>query len=172
MKKNVPPPEPIQGGPEEIFQITTFGIGAHFGNDYNKLPAKELHQINTLRRFYAYRHNGYLLVEALGICTRHSVNPPVWVLTGMNEGFQTFNKGYVTLERALHMGARDREEYHQYRQQQPVMAKLRKRIDRYPEKHLKIALDHIANRNNIDVMVLEKQYNRMWRRFFDYLEGR
>ena len=68
------------------------------------------------------------------------------------------------------MGKRERQEYNQYREQQPLMAKVRERMNRYPEKGLKSACDHVGNRNPVEPSTLEKQYNRMWRGFYDYVE--
>ena len=169
MKKNVPTPEPIQGGPEEMDRIITFGLASHFGKDFTELPAGELHLVNALRRFYAYRHNGYVLAEALDICTKHHVNSPTWVLMGISEGFQRFNGGNVKLERALHMGKRDKEEYDQYRREQPLMAKVRERIN--AGDSIIAACGYVENRGGPDRETLKKQYNRMWRSFYDYVKG-
>jgi len=105
MKQKTPPAEPTgkvkvsdTEAIKRLFTFGSFGLGKMSTKSANELPAGEILLINALRLFYAYRHNGFLLVEALDICTRHDVNPPTWVLVGINEAFQKFNKGYVTLE--------------------------------------------------------------------------
>lgn len=173
MKQKSPNPEPIRGSnPEEMLRAFTFGLQGVFRNSVSKLPAGERHLLNALRLFYAYRHIGYVLTEALDICTRNRVNPPTWVLIAINEGFQRFNAGNISLERALHMGKRDREEYDQYRQQQPLMAQVRERVER---DGIKKACRKVSNRmetdNRIDPDTLEKQYRRFWRDFYDFVKG-
>jgi hypothetical protein len=177
MKQKTPPPEPIRGGPnpEELKRVFTFGFEGKFGKSVSDLPVVDRHLINALRRFYAYRHNGYLLTEAMDICVRNIVNPPTWVLIAINEGLQRFSQGNASLARALHMGKRDREEYDQYRQQQPLMVKVLERLDR---DGIKAACTHVSNQHHAatgkDVRpdTLEKQYNRMWRGFHDFVEGK
>ena len=174
MKQKTPLPEPNRAGPdpEEIKRSMTFQIPGVFGKSADKLPAGERKIINALRRFYAYRHNGYLLAEALEICTRNHVNPPTWVLVSVTEGFQRFNDGEATLEQALHMDKRDRQEYRQYREQQPLMYELYKAINRDPKKRIQPACIELAMRKRLNPETVEKQYRNMWRGFFDYVYGK
>ena len=175
MKQKTPPTEPTQAethDTEAVNRLFTFRFETKFENSVDSLPNNERQVLNALRRFYAYRHNGFLLVEALDTCTRHKANPPTWVLEAINEAFQEFNEGYVTLERALLMGKRDREEYSQYRQQQPLMAEVRERINSDLKRDIRAACTHVANRNDMEPSTLEKQYRRMWLGFYDYVKGK
>ena len=177
MKQKTPPAEPTSaetGDAEAVDRLFTFRFEAVFDKSVAKLPAGDRQVIGALRRFFAYRHNGFLLVEALDICTRHNVNPPVWVLVAINEGFQRFNDGNISLERALHMGKSHRQEYNQYREQQPLMAELHTIINRDPERNISDACLKLAMRKKpaLNEHTLQKQYRRMWLGFYDYVKGK
>lgn len=174
MKQKTPLPEPTGKAldTETMRRQFTFQATEVFGESVDKLPARERHLINALRRFYAYRHNGFLLVEALEICTRNQVNPPTWVLVSINEAFQKFKEGHVTLERALCMGKQYKKEYGQYRQYRPLMAKVHKRINNDPKRRIRNACTYVANRNGMKPNTLEKYYRDMWLGFFDYVTGK
>ena len=171
MKQKTPPPEPTGADrdAESISRYFDFQTTTALRKSVDNLPTGELHVISALRRFYAYRHNGFLLIEALDTCTRHNVNPPIWVLVALNEGFDKFNKGVVTLEKALHMGKQDKKEYDDYRDQQPIMAKVQKIINADPKRNISSACTKVANRNGMLPNTLERQYRKMWYGFFDYL---
>jgi hypothetical protein len=178
MKQTTPPPEPIRGENEELLRALTFGLEVKFGGDISTMPAGERLLLSALRLFYANRHNGYVLAEAQDICVRNKVNPPTWVLIAINEGFQRFKDGGCDpkkLAPTLHMGKEDLREYNQYREQQPLMAKVRERINKKPKEGLKEACRRVSNRmkpdNRIDPDTLEKQYTRFWRDFYDFVKG-
>ena len=175
MKQKTPPPEPTgtvrdAEAIKRRFTFGSFGAGTGFAKSVDKLPAGERRIINALRQFYAYRHNGFLLVEALDTCTQHNVNPPAWVLVAINEGLQRFNDSSVSLERALGMTKRHREEYSQYREQQPLMAEVQKIINRDPKRRITPACLSVATCKGLNEHTIEKQYRQMWRGFYDYVK--
>jgi hypothetical protein len=174
MKQKTPPPEPTGADrdAETIRRYFDFQTTTAFGKSVDELPAGERHVIKALRLFYAYRHNGFLLVEALDICTRYNVNPPTWVLVALNEGFDKFKKGVVTLEKALHMGKSHKKEYNDYREQQPLMAEVQNLINRDPKISIPAACRKVANRSAPTAEDLEKKYRRMWLGFYDYVKGK
>jgi hypothetical protein len=177
MKQKTPTPEPTgkvsdAEAIKRLFTFGSFGLGAVFAKSANELPAGERHLINALRLFYSYRHNGFLLGEALDICTRHNVNPPAWVLVALNEGLQKFNKGYVSLERSLGFTKRHKEEYKQYREEHAVMGKVRELINADSRRRISPACRTVANRNGLIPDTLEKKYRRFWKGFFDFVRGK
>jgi len=173
VKKKVPPVEPsINDYRGAMQRALTFRGSLVFTKSVTDLPEDELHLVRALQWFFAYRHNGFLLVEALEICTRHDVNPPSWVLVGFNDGFEKYKKGRVTLEQALGMTKRHKEEFDQYYQEQPIMEKLKKIIDSDPNRRIGPACFKLGVPENLNIDTLEKKFRRFWGGFYDYVDGR
>jgi hypothetical protein len=172
MKQKIITPEPIKAADAAAMKrLFTFRLGAVFGKQPADLPAGKRRLLDALRLYFAYRHNGFVLVEALELCTAHGVNPPAWVLKGLAEGFQRFNAGRVSLERALGLTKRHREEYAQYRAEHAIMGEIRNLIEKDPRRRIAIACRQVTVKHRANPVTLEKQYRRFWRGFFDYVAG-
>ena len=172
MKHSTPTPEPTTATTgENIKRLFTFRFPSVYGHGPEKMPAGAQGALNALRLYFAYRHNGFLLMEAVELCTRHKANPPAWVMEGLNEGFARFRKGRVSLERALRMTKGDRQEYEQYRAEGDVMREVRRTITADPRRRIAPACVSVAARRRINPETVEKAYRRFWRGFFDYIKG-
>lgn len=173
MKQKTRAPEPTSGNDATtIKRLFTFGFTSVYSKAVTDLPPGKRGVLNALRLYYGYRHNGFLLFEALDICAAHHVNPPAWVIEALNENFQRYQSGHVSLERALGLTKRDREEYGQYREQHEVMGKVRKLINADPRRRIAPACIKVAATTRTNPDTLEKQYRKFWRGFFDYVGGK
>jgi hypothetical protein len=170
MKQKRPNPEPVTATTgEEVKRLFTYGFGAIYGKGLDDLGLDDRHRLEALRRYFAYRHNGFLLAEALELCVGQHCNPPAWVLEAFAEGFGRFQRGRVSLDRALHMTMRDEQEYRQYRAEGDMMRAVRKAIAEDPRRRIAPACLAVAAEKGLNPETVEKQYRRFWRGFFDYL---
>lgn len=173
MKQKTDKPEPrgrvSMSDGEAAMRMVIYQSDAVFGKTPDKLRAADQHQLKALQVYYAYRHNGFILAEALDLCTRNKVNPPAWILESINNGLRRYVRGAVTPTRALSLGKRDREEYRQYRQEHPVMIEVRGLINKDPKRKIKPACVTAAGRHRLKADAVEKAYRRFWQGFFDYV---
>jgi hypothetical protein len=176
VKQKAPKPEPRGRASTKdqhaVKRLFDFQFGAVFDKSAEQLAPGDRHRLHALRLYYAYRHNGYVLAEALDLCTRNSVNPPIWVLESVSEGIQRFIAGSVTLPRALALTKRHREEYDQYRTEHEVMGAIRKRINADPKRRIAPACNTVAGTYGWTADAAEKAYRRFWKDFFDYVSGK
>lgn len=168
MKQKRPAAEPTTATTgDQAKRLFTYGFASIYGKKPEDLSRQEQHRLNALRLYFGYRHNGFLLVEALDLCASKHCNPPAWVLEGLQEGFTRF--GRVGLERALHLTKRDREEYRQYRTEGDVMREVRKAIAADPRRRIAPACLLVGTKHRLNPETLEKQYRRFWKGLFDHI---
>jgi len=173
MKQKTSKPEPKSAespDSETVLSIFNFGLQVRYGKHPEDLSEGDQRLLNALRLYYAYRHNGFLLIEALELCTRNNVHPPPWILESLNKGLQKLASGKVTIRLALNISERHRQEYDQYRGEHKSMREVRNLIA--GGSKISPACKEIANRQKgLIPETVEKRYRRFWRGFFDYAEG-
>lgn len=170
MKQKTAKPEPRgKTAGDDVARFFTHQFVTVFSKPCDTLPSAELLQLQALALYFAYRHNGYVLAEALNLCTRNRTNPPAWVIESLNAGLQKFLNGRSTIRRALALSGRDREEYDQYRSQHEVMGAVRDRIDRDPKRKIATACNNIAGKHGWTPSAAEKAYRKFWKGFFEYV---
>lgn len=177
MKQKRPPAEPqsasLGDDPLSVSQALRAalkfgrsGLGGKYDKSCDSLPVEKQHQLKALGYYYAYTHNGYLLLKALELCK--GVNPPVWVLEALTDCFDEFRSG-KTLERSLLLGKRHREEYEQFYTDWPVMAEVWKQCQ--SGKALSHACLNASDPQRRHPESIEKQYRKFWKGFFAYIAG-
>lgn len=169
MKQKTPKPEPraTKEG-KRITRQLMFRSPVTFPKTIEQSLPHQRQQLEALRHYFAYRHNGFVLAEALDLCVQWEINPPARVLIGINEGLQRFSAGSVTLSRALSLTKRDQQEYRQYRAEHEVMGEVRRRVNQ--GQGIADACRKAARKHRQVAGAVEKQYHRFWKGFFDYVK--
>ena len=142
-------------------------LDVRFDRHVADLPDEQRRLLGVLQRYYAYTNNGFLLIEAFEICVSRSCNPPVWILEAVNAGLQRAISGKTSLQAALRIGASDRRECAQFREQQPVMIEIHRQVQKIGK--VQPACAAIALRRGLNRESLEKQYRRFWQGFFEHV---
>jgi hypothetical protein len=169
-KANRPKPLKLQDAIAK-HQSMDFPLAAVFAKSVDALPASAYFDLNALRLYFGFTHNGYVLAEALALCLSHKVNPPIWVLQGLSDGLEKFKTGHVTLQGALELSKRDQTDYEKFRTDHPVMRKVRKRMNKGED--ITPACKAVAVRHDREPDALIKAYRRGgWEEFFDYVSGK
>jgi hypothetical protein len=155
----------------DLHEMMTHIADNHYKRTVSSLPAGDQRLLRTLRLYYSYFGNGFLLVEALQLCVKNKCNPPTWVLEPLADAFAQWSARPITLERALSIGKRDRQEYDQFRQWQPIMAEVEKERNKDQRRHVAPACLTVATRhdNRPNAEVIEKQYRKGWAQFFAHI---